>query len=180
MKKLLLAVLVSALLLFACTATASAKAPTLKSLAKTVAALQKRVTAQAKTIATLKADLTSAKQTIASQGQTIVSISAQLGTANSRLASIEANRALALGPYVSVTTDALNGVRGPHIIFTGANLDIRSGSGATDDNVMTGGALTGLGNLIIGYDEPRGESGGGSTIRTGSHCLVVGAEHLPT
>jgi uncharacterized coiled-coil protein SlyX len=175
MKKLLLVVLVTSLVLFACTASASAKTPTPKSLAKSVAALQKKVAAQARTITSLSKDLASAKQVTSAQGQTIASLSAQLGSAGSRLAGIEANKALALGPYVSVTTDALNGVRGPHIIFTGANLDIRSGSGATDDNALTGGALSGLGNLIIGYDEP--VTDGLPQPRTGSHCLIVGAEH---
>jgi hypothetical protein len=40
------------------------------------------------------------------------------------------------------------GVVGPNIVFTGANIHIVDGSGSTDDN---GGALRGLGNLVIGY-----------------------------
>jgi len=48
---------------------------------------------------------------------------------------------------------------------------IRSGSGTTDD----GGALTGLGNLIIGYnEEPLGFAAG---ERAGSHNLSIGTGH---
>ena len=51
----------------------------------------------------------------------------------------------------------------------GANLHVRSGSGATDER----DAPTGLGNLIVGYNEDR-EVG---LDRTGSHNLVVGPDH---
>ena len=56
---------------------------------------------------------------------------------------------------------------GNQIIIEGANLHIRSGSGATD------GPVNGLGNLIIGYNELRGAG----DDRSGSHNLVVGLEH---
>ena len=56
---------------------------------------------------------------------------------------------LALASFVSVDPNPENGVAGPNIVFTGANVHIVSGSGATTDN----GNSTGLGNLIIGYDE---------------------------
>jgi len=49
---------------------------------------------------------------------------------------------------------------------------VRSGSGATDDGVTSGGALTGLGNLVVGYNETTY-----AAPRTGSHNLVVGWEH---
>ena len=156
MKKLLLAVLIPALLLLACTATAGAQTPTLASLAKEIKAI---------------------KATNALQTRQIKALDAQLAKADATIAAIQANKALLLGPYVSVTSDALNGVRGPHILFTGANVHIRSGSGATDDNVPSGGVLTGLGNLIIGYDEPVSAGGAGPQPRTGSHNLIVGAEH---
>src|SRR2546430_1871826 len=55
-----------------------------------------------------------------------------------------------LAPYVSVDPHPINGVAGPHVIFTGVNVHIRSGSGATEDDT------TNLGNLIVGYNEPRG------------------------
>ena len=56
---------------------------------------------------------------------------------------------------------------GTDVFIDGANLHVRSGSGRTDAPV------NGLGNLIIGYDEPA-DGGGG---RGGSHNLVVGREN---
>jgi hypothetical protein len=56
---------------------------------------------------------------------------------------------------------------GHDIIIEGANLHIRSGSGAT------AGAVNGLGNLAIGYNELRGAG----DIRSGSHNLLVGSQH---
>jgi hypothetical protein len=56
---------------------------------------------------------------------------------------------------------------GDDIYVTGANLHVRSGSGATE------GTVNGLGNLIVGYNELRGAD----DDRTGSHNLVVGRGH---
>jgi len=63
----------------------------------------------------------------------------------------------------------------PHIIFSGANLHIVSGSGATNDN----GNHTGLGNLIIGYDEDPAQAGFplNPGDRGGSHNVVIGVRH---
>ena len=62
MKKLSLGVLLRLLVIIACTATAGAKPPSLKSLAKTVAALQKQVGTQSE-------ELASDDSTMASQGR---------------------------------------------------------------------------------------------------------------
>jgi hypothetical protein len=76
-----------------------------------------------------------------------------------------------LADYVSVDTAS------SAVTFSGANVYVQSGSGYSDDNI-TGvlgdgsGSLTGLGNLIIGYDE----DDGGDT-KTGSHNLVIGFSH---
>ena len=51
--------------------------------------------------------------------------------------------------------------------FTGVNLQIVDGSGTT------AGPPTGLGNLIVGYNEQRPSP----ATRTGSHTLVVGPRH---
>ena len=56
---------------------------------------------------------------------------------------------------------------GNDVIFEGCNVHIRSGAGRTD------GAVNGLGNLIVGYNEP----GISSPPRTGSHNLVLGRFH---
>jgi hypothetical protein len=77
---------------------------------------------------------------------------------------------LALANYLTVYTGTLDGMAGPHIIFTGANVHVRSGSYATDD----WGSLTGLGNLIVGYNEEPTSMGIG---RGGSHNLVLGSKN---
>ncbi len=73
--------------------------------------------------------------------------------------------------HVSVEQGAINGLNGPHMIVEGCNLHLRSGSGDTED----AGGLTGLGNLIVGYNElpPTVLSHG----RAGSHNVVIGMEH---
>ncbi len=72
--------------------------------------------------------------------------------------------------YMTVQSGVINGLAGPHVIFTGANVHIRSGSGTTDD----GGSLTGRGNLIIGYNEYLAVPVVG---RGGSHNLIIGRTH---
>ena len=80
-----------------------------------------------------------------------------------------------LAQFVRVEEGPLDGLIGPHVIFEGANVHVRSGSGATDDDVSEGGALTGLGNLVIGYNEPPPDLAVGD--RAGSHTLIIGPEH---
>jgi hypothetical protein len=91
-----------------------------------------------------------------------------------QFAAVQSNNALKLGKFVTVDPNPENGVRGPNITFKGANIHIVSGSGATDDNLSHGGTLTGLGNLIIGYDEL---IAGAGENRGGSHNLVIGRWH---
>jgi hypothetical protein len=69
--------------------------------------------------------------------------------------------------------------KGNEVFITGANLHIVNGLGSTDCFDEEQGqeipdCPNGLGNLIVGYNEPRlGEE----NIRTGSHNVVVGQEH---
>jgi hypothetical protein len=86
----------------------------------------------------------------------------------------------AVEPFISVNPDPMDGLAGPHIIFEGVNVHVRSGSGATDDGWWSpepgpppAGALTGLGNLVVGYNEDAMQI----RARAGSHNLVVGEEH---
>jgi hypothetical protein len=65
-----------------------------------------------------------------------------------------------LGTYLSVDTSTNS------VTFSGANVYVQSGSGATD------GAVNGLGNLVVGYNE---DDFGAS--RAGSHNLIVGDNH---
>jgi hypothetical protein len=118
--------------------------------------------------AALQAQVTSLQATVSAlQGQ-VNTQQGQINTLQKQLTM--AKSVLALAPYVAVTLDSINAVIGPNIIFTGANIHIRSGSGLTNDG---GGTLTGLGNLIIGYNEvPDGLSLGD---RGGAHNLVIGS-----
>ena len=58
--------------------------------------------------------------------------------------------------------------QGDTVIITGANLEINNGVGVTD------GVPNGLGNLIVGYNERRGN---GADARGGSHNLVLGTRN---
>jgi hypothetical protein len=64
------------------------------------------------------------------------------------------------------------------IFITGANLHLVNGLGSTTCEDEQGESIpncpNGLGNLIVGYNEPRP---GGNDIRTGSHNVVVGTQH---
>jgi len=116
-----------------------------------------------------------------------------------RINRLESNPVLELGPFVSIESADLNERSGPHVLLTGVNLHVRSGSGFTDDE----GQLRELGNVIVGYNERRrgvcSSTGSGLTIvqrcaadeecrggdcvfgenaRQGSHNLVIGPEHF--
>jgi hypothetical protein len=99
----------------------------------------------------------------------VAALQSQVNTLQTQLAAVQANNALKLGPFIIFNPDPEKLVRGPNITFSGANIHIVSGSGTTDDN----GNLTGLGNLIIGYDEILT----GHTDRRGSHNLAIGRYH---
>jgi len=110
------------------------------------------------------------------QGQ-VATLQTALTTANSKittlqtaLTAVQGNNALALGSFVSVDTAAENGLKGPNIVISGANVHIESGSGATVDT-------TGLGNLVVGYDEDSMEPSTIDVNRTGSHNLIIGPQH---
>jgi hypothetical protein len=64
---------------------------------------------------------------------------------------------------------------GKEIFITGANLHIVNGLGitscTTDQGFPVPDCPNGLGNLIVGYNDPRD---GGENIRTGSHNVVLG------
>ena len=82
--------------------------------------------------------------------------------------------ASALDPYVTVDTGTLNGLAGPNIIFSGASVHVRDGSGDTF------GVVNGLGNLVIGYNEANTSPTDDALSRGGSHNLVVGRHHQYT
>jgi hypothetical protein len=114
----------------------------------------------------------------------IAGLKSQLDAANSQISALTSritaletsgggggstNPALTeLAKYVTVDPNVINGVKGPHVIFSGVNLHVRSGSGSTGDN----GTPTGLGNLIVGYNE--GPHPDPTSGRNGSHNIVGG------
>lgn len=97
----------------------------------------------------------------------------QITTLNSQVVSLQnlVNSQNNVLKYLSIQNGDISGLKGPHVIFTGVNVHIRSGSGQTRDNDKP----LGLGNLIVGYNELAG-----TLPRTGSHNLVVGPEHSYT
>ena len=84
--------------------------------------------------------------------------------------------------YMTLVQGSLEGLNGPHIIFEGCNVHVRSGSGNTTDStvildsrtIIADTAPLGLGNLIVGYNE---QPLLGGAERGGSHNLLVGAHH---
>jgi hypothetical protein len=104
----------------------------------------------------------------------ISSLQASNAAFQKQLASVQSNSALALGPFVSVHSSGELDLAGPHIFFTGANIHIVSGSNSTYDG-------SGLGNLIIGYNEFPNDGGPtGPHLRIGAHNLVIGPGHRYT
>ena len=132
-----------------------------------------------KEIAALKNQVTALQSAVATLQTSNSALQSQVNALHSQLAVVQSNKALALGPFVSVDPNPENGVIGPNITFTGANIHIVSGSHATNDHLSTGESLTGRGNLIIGYDEDPAAIGLplGPGDRGGSHNLVIGRWH---
>lgn len=115
-------------------------------------------------------------QEIATLKQQVAALQTTVSALQSQIKTIQSSNVFALNSFVSVDPNSENGVIGPHIIFKGANIHIVSGSGSTNDN----GSPTGLGNLILGYDEDPalvGENPLSPGDRGGSHNLVIGRWH---
>jgi hypothetical protein len=69
---------------------------------------------------------------------------------------------------------------GNEVTIKGANLHLMNGLGQTACGTEEEPILdcpNGLGNLIVGYNEPREAGEFGENIRTGSHNVVVGQRH---
>ena len=107
---------------------------------------------------------------VAAQASTIADLSARLAVLEtagfvtdaeiaSRMAVVDDLAEVAkLAPFLTV--------EGTEIVVAGANVNVVSGSGATDADP------NGLGNLVVGYNELDDEQ-----PRTGSHNVVVGPFH---
>ncbi|MBM3224099.1 MAG: hypothetical protein FJZ47_09885 [Candidatus Tectomicrobia bacterium] len=132
---------------------------------------QQRQTQEALT--TLRADYAASQRALQAV-QARIARKVEQGTVEAlrqEVATLQGHPILALEPYMKLEFDLLNGLNGPHIRFQGVNVHIESGFLATDD----GGLQSGLGNLIIGYnEEPAGLQAGD---RAGAHNLVIGKAH---
>jgi hypothetical protein len=125
--------------------------------------------------ANLSAEVAALQAQVAAMRTTFTNFSS---AATAKISALQNSNVMAMNPYVSVdTTDDIEnatGLKGPHIIFSRANVHIENGEGAT------GGTINGLGNLIIGYNEPRYDPNTGTSDtsgRGGSHNLIVGPDH---
>jgi hypothetical protein len=132
---------------------------------------------------TLQTTVNNLQTTVTSLQNLVVTLQATVDNQTAQIASLQNlqnNPVLALAPFLTVFPgpgNTINGLAGPHIIFTGANVHVRSGSGKTDDNSsspINPGTLTGLGNLVVGYNRYN------SSPRSGSHNLVIGDNHTFT
>ncbi|MFO0706670.1 MAG: hypothetical protein U0412_07420 [Nitrospira sp.] len=133
--------------------------------AATLESLQAKITALETSVNTLL----NANSTMLT---TLQSTQGQLATLQAKVAVLESQPSGSGGipgleRYVTIDPNTINGIKGPHLLITGVNVHIRSGSQATDD----GGTPRGLGNLIIGYNESDPDF---LAPRTGSHNLVLG------
>ncbi len=97
----------------------------------------------------------------------LAELQAQIDALQARVETLED-----LTQFQIVVQGEINGLAGPHLIFEAVNLHIESGSGSTTD----GGSPTGLGNLVVGYNEVPflGLLPGD---RDGSHNIVLWSEH---
>lgn len=83
----------------------------------------------------------------------------------SALEEVSDDVALIVGMMAPLHNYVLVDTANHHVKFTGANVYVQSGSGATD------GAVNGLGNLIVGYDEANTWK---TSDKSGSHNLIIG------
>jgi hypothetical protein len=109
-----------------------------------------QVSANQSNIAALQAAVASLQSSVAALETANITLQSQVSSLEARLADFS---------HFSTS--------GNDIYITGANLHVRNGTGTTD------GTPNNLGNLIVGYDEPR--SSGNN--KSGSHNIVVGKEH---
>jgi hypothetical protein len=112
----------------------------------------------------------------------LLSLTLPSGKAAEAPSGASANRLTDLEDKLRALEDILRHIRVvtiPHglkeVVITRANLRIVNGLGSTDCTAEFGRPIpdcpNGLGNLLVGYNEPRG---GDEDIRTGSHNVVVG------
>ncbi|MGH7802251.1 MAG: hypothetical protein ACREOW_16770 [Thermodesulfobacteriota bacterium] len=144
----------------------------------TIANLQSDLATAEITIAALQTDLDTAESTIVALEAKDMTLMTDLSTSQSDIDSVQSDLAGAqsaldlatqLGDCMSVNMNTINGLIGPHVIFSGCNVHVRNG-GIGQTNTVNG-----RGNIIIGYNEDTFPPGPNN--RTGSHNLIIGPEH---
>jgi hypothetical protein len=123
--------------------------------------------------------LTALQAEVANLKSALATANGQLAVLDGRLKALESSGGgggstssvlTELAKYVTVDPGIVNGLKGPHVVFHHANVHVQSGSGTTAE----ASGPTGLGNLIVGYNEMPILQG---WSRGGSHNLVVGPSH---
>ena len=98
----------------------------------------------------------------------------QIADLQALVASLQPDNLKNLGNYVRVDESGPT----PVVWFEAVNVKIVNGTGFTGSTLGAPAILNGLGNLIVGYDEPRDPAeGAGESDKTGSHNLIVGPDH---
>ena len=122
-------------------------------------------------VESLETSMTTLLNTDSTLLTTLQAAQTQIAALQTRIAALESQPAgggggvAGLDKYLTIDLNPINGVNGPNLIFKGVNVHFQSGSGATVDTT------TGLGNVIIGYNETDPTV---APARTGAHNLVGG------
>ncbi len=138
-------------------ATISAQADTISAQQEAIAELQALNTTLTATLAVVQSDVSAIQD---------ADFATNISNLDTRLASVEANTVLALDGVLTLSSE--DGI--DTALFQGVNVQVVSGSGATN------GPVNGAGNLIVGYNEDR-DPNYGSFSRAGSHNIIVGDQH---
>lgn len=151
-------------------------ASALQTLTARIDTLEGRIDALEGDMTTADGRIDTLEGALATANGRIDTLEADLATANGRIDTLEGDLATANG-RIDALESTFAGVSrtGDLLTFSGMNVQVTSGSGAT------GGTINGLGNLIVGYntDNESGSLKGDNSddIRTGSHNLIVGDDH---
>ena len=125
-------------------------------------------TARADGLNDLRRDVNELQKRVAEQNIVITQISGVVNRQNQSIAHLQQQNAA-----LQATLGCMS-KNGMEVYFTGCNLHVVSGSGATV------GTVNGLGNLIVGYNEDASLSGSPASQRGGSHNLIIGPGHSYT
>ncbi|MBV9850094.1 MAG: hypothetical protein JO250_10515 [Armatimonadetes bacterium] len=117
-------------------------------------------------------------QALAGPGVSLASLLARVTALDAKTASLLARVTALDAKTASITTTGTHGHAGATVTFTGVNVRIVNGLGATNGEPKnptdhTNPVVNGLGNLILGYNATGNDMGKGD-VRTGSHNLILG------